>query len=359
VQDLAGNPIDPAHDEVTFTGFGVAQVTFLVDDTGDMNYAAGYRFKGSWDTNQYHAYDPGWGLGQLYDLYDDGTNGDAVAGDHIWTAMLDLVPDGGTNSWQWGVTQPSGEWIDGNWQFQVTDTTDFELTYITPAMTEQDVAVVFSVDMSAETVVDPLIICGNTSPLTWNWSPDNPDTLNDEGVNGDAAAGDDIWSITITFPTGTQKRVEYKFGNGGADNDLPYGTNRIFYIDDVTYSVSVPQVLTTDVFGVQTGVEEDGSPQASLPDEFVLLPSYPNPFNPETSISYRLDLKEPARVSLKIYNLLGQQVSSLVDEVQGSGAYQVIWDGHDDAGRTLSSGVYFVRLQVGEMGQTGKVVLTK
>ena len=157
MQDLAGNPIDPAHDEVTFTGFGVAQATFLVDDTGDLNYAAGYRIKGSWDTNQYHAYDPGWGLGQLYDLYDDGTNGDETAGDHIWTVMLDLVPDGGTNSWQWGVTQPSGEWIDGNWQFQVTDTTDFELTFVTPAMTEQDVAVVFSVNMSAETAVMPVI----------------------------------------------------------------------------------------------------------------------------------------------------------------------------------------------------------
>ncbi len=359
VQDLAGNPIDPAHDEVTFTGFGVAQVTFLVDDTGDINYATGFQFKGSWDTNQYHAYDPSWGLGQLYDLYDDGTNGDVTAGDHIWTAILDLVPDGGTNSWQWGVTQPGGEWIDGNWPFSVTDTTDFELTYETPALTEQDVPVIFSVDMSAETAVMPVIICGNTSPLTWTWSPDNPDTLNDDGLNGDAAAGDNVWTITLTFPTGSQKRVEYKYGNGGADNDLAYGVNRLFYIDDVTYSVGNPQVLPTDTFGVLTGVEDQDPAGGVLPTGFSLLPSYPNPFNPETVITYRIGLDQPAPVSLRIYNLLGQQVRTLSEGVQAAGQYQAVWDGRDDAGRALSSGIYFIRLQVGHEGQTRKLVLVR
>jgi len=359
VQDLAGNPIDPAHDEVTFTGFGVAQATFLVDDTGDMNYADGFKFKGSWDTNTYHAYDPGWGLGQLYDMYDDGTNGDQTAGDHIWTAVLDLVPDGGTNSWQWGVTQLSGDWIDGNWTFSVTDTTDFELIYETPAMTEQDVAVVFSVDMSGETAVMPVIICGNTSPLTWTWSVDNPDTLNDEGLSGDAAAGDDVWSITITFPTGSQKRVEYKFGNGGADNDLGYGVNRIFFIDDVAYSTSTPQVLPTDTFGILTSVEEWEPAGSVLPKGFSLLPNHPNPFNPETVITYRIGLDRPAPVSLRIYNLLGQQVRTLSDGVQAAGQYRAVWDGRDDAGRALSSGVYFARLQVGASGQTRKMMLVR
>lgn len=359
VQDLAGNPIDPAHDEVIFAGFGVAQATFIVDDTGDMNYADGFKFKGSWDTNQYHAYDPGWGLGQLYDMYDDGTNGDVTAGDHIWTAILDLVPDGGTNSWQWGVTKLNGDWIDGNWPFSVTDTTDLELTYAPPALTEQDVAAVFSVDMSAETAVLPVIICGDTEPLNWDWSVDNPDTLNDEGVNGDETAGDNIWTITLIFPTGSQKRVEYKFGNGGTDNDLPYGTNRIFYIDDVTYSVGNPQVLPTDTFGVLTGVEEWEPAGSVLPKGFSLLPNYPNPFNPDTFIEYHLNISTPTLVSLKVYNLLGQEVRTLVSAVQSCGEYKVLWDARDDANRSLSSGIYFLRLQVGQLGQTRKLVLTR
>jgi len=359
VQDLAGNGMDPAHDEATFTGFGVAQATFIVDDTGDMNYADGFKFKGSWDTNQYHAYDPGWGLGQLYDMYDDGTNGDATAGDHIWTAILDLVPDNGANSWQWGVTKLNGDWIDGNWPFSVTDTTDFELTYTPPALTEQDVAVIFSVDMSAETVVSPLIICGDTAPLTWNWSPDNPDTLNDEGLNGDDAAGDDVWSITITFPSGTRKRVEYKYGNGGQDNELEYGVNRVFFIDDDNHSVANPQVLPTDTFDVLTEVEPQWRDESVLPRKFALLPNYPNPFNPETAIGYRLNFTAPTLVSLKIYNLLGQEVRTLVCDVHTQGQYLVTWDGRDDAGKLLSSGIYFLRLQVGEMGQTRKLVLTR
>jgi hypothetical protein len=293
-------------------------------------------------------------------MYDDGTNGDEAAGDHIWTAVLNLVPDGGTNSWQWGVTKLSGDWIDGNWPFSVTDTADFQLTYAPPALTERDVAVVFSVDMSAlYEVLSPLIICGDTSPLTWNWGTENPDTLNDEAINGDAVAGDDIWSISVTFPTGTRKRVEYKFGNGGSDNDLPYGTNRVFYIDDVNYSVANPQVLPTDTFGVLTGVEELPGTGGQLPEGFSLLPNYPNPFNPETVIAYRVDLSDPAPVSLKVYNLLGQDVRTLVASVQGAGDYLAVWDGRDQSGRALASGIYFVRLQVGDAGQTRKVVLTK
>jgi len=359
VTDLAGNGIDPEYDEYVFNGFGVAQATFLVDDTGDMNYADGFKFKGSWDTNLYHAYDPGWGLGQLYDLYDDGTNGDQAAGDHIWTAVLDLVPDNGANTWQWGVTNLSGDWIDGNWQFQVVDTEPFELTYTPPALTEQDVPVVFSVDMSGETATMPVIICGNTSPLTWTWSVDNPDTLNDEGLNGDATAGDNIWTITLTFPTGSQKRVEYKFGNGGADNDLPFGTNRILFIDDVTYGVGNPQVLTTDTFGILTDVEEWDPVSSILPMGFSLLPNYPNPFNPETVITYRISLERPEPVSLRIYNLLGQQVRTLSEGVQAAGQHRIIWDGRDDAGRALSAGIYFARLQVGASGQTRKLVLVR
>jgi hypothetical protein len=357
VTDLAGNGVDPDHDEWVFNGFGVAPVTFVVVDTGDTNYADGYKFKGSWDTNQYHAYDPGWGLGQLYDMYDDGTNGDDMAGDHIWKRTLELVPDAAVNEWKWGITNLSGDqWLGGNWIFQVVDTTPQTLY---DQLTGKDVAVIFSVDMSAETVTSPVIICGDTAPLTWTWSPDNPDTLNDEGLNGDETAGDDIWSITITFPSGTDQRAEYKYGNGGVDNDLPYGTNRVFIIDDVTYSVGNPQVLATDTFGILTGIEEWDAATSKLPEGFTLLPNYPNPFNPETAIAYRLSVTEPTAVTLSVFNLLGQRVRTLAEGVQSHGEYQLVWDGRDDDGRSLSSGIYFLRLQVGQMGQTMKLVLVR
>ena len=73
-----------------------------------------------------------------------------------------------------------------------------------------------------------------------------------------------------------------------------------------------------------------------------LAPNAPNPFNPSTVISYRLDTDGPVR--LEIYNLLGQRIRTLVDEVQAAGAYRVHWDARDAAGRHMSTGIYFTRL---------------
>jgi hypothetical protein len=250
VEDMAGNYIHPDHDEATFTGFGIAAVTFIVDDSADSVWEFGFLFKGSWDTNTYHAYDASWGYGFLYDMYDDGTHGDDMSGDHIWKRTLDLVVDGGANTWEWGVTGLDSAWIDGNWQFQVVDQTAQELTYTTQEQANHDVPVVFSVDMTtADSVMLPLLVVGSVAPLSWDFDPANDDTLNDEGYNGDATSGDNIWSATITFPRGSSEWVEYKYGNGAFDNDLPAYVNRIHITDDDNYGVGNPQIRPTDLFG--------------------------------------------------------------------------------------------------------------
>ena len=74
-----------------------------------------------------------------------------------------------------------------------------------------------------------------------------------------------------------------------------------------------------------------------------LAPNVPNPFNPSTVIPYRLDTDGPVR--LEIYNLLGQRIRTLVNEVQAAGAYRVSWDAHDGRGGAVATGVYFIRLQ--------------
>jgi hypothetical protein len=100
-----------------------ASITFIVDDTDGGN-ATGFGLKGSWDTST-GVYDAAWSNGAEHSpFYDDGTNGDETAGDHIWTVTLELTPDGGTNTWEWGVNDSDGNWIDGNFQFTVTDATD-------------------------------------------------------------------------------------------------------------------------------------------------------------------------------------------------------------------------------------------
>ncbi len=103
-----------------------------------------------------------------------------------------------------------------------------------------------------------------------------------------------------------------------------------------------------------TGVEPGDAPQYAN----VLEPNYPNPFNPVTTIRY--GIKERAHVSLKIYNAAGQLVKTLVDEVQAPDAIEpVTWDGSNDAGQAVASGVYFYKLVTKNLSQTRKMVLLK
>jgi len=105
-----------------------------------------------------------------------------------------------------------------------------------------------------------------------------------------------------------------------------------------------------------TGVEEEPTP-GPLPGQFTLEQNYPNPFNSTTAISYRLSGVRPYHTTLKVYNVLGQEVRTLVDEEQPGGNYQVLWDGRDNSGKDVSSGVYFSRLKV--KGDRLKVVKTR
>ncbi len=93
------------------------------------------------------------------------------------------------------------------------------------------------------------------------------------------------------------------------------------------------------------------------PKKFELSQNFPNPFNPSTSIRY--SVKDQSKVTITIYNLLGQEVRTLVNEIQTPGFRQVIWNGKDDNGRAVSSGVYLYRLRAGDFVQSRKMLLMK
>jgi len=124
------------------------------------------------------------------------------------------------------------------------------------------------------------------------------------------------------------------------------GTSDGWYIDDVQISLK------------PTSVPEE---PISIPTCFALHQNYPNPFNPVTSIQYAVGSRQtrPLHTSLKIYNILGQEVRTLVDEPKLPGTYQVIWDGRDDEGNDLASGIYFYRLQTGDSTEAKKMLLLK
>ena len=105
---------------------------------------------------------------------------------------------------------------------------------------------------------------------------------------------------------------------------------------------------TLSDYAIITDVPEVGE----LPSSFRLYEAYPNPFNPSSTIRY--DLPRIARVTLKVYNVLGQEIATLVDELQAAGRRETVFDG---AG--LPSGVYFYRLQAGEFAGVKKFMLVK
>jgi len=94
-----------------------------------------------------------------------------------------------------------------------------------------------------------------------------------------------------------------------------------------------------------------------MPDEFSLYQNYPNPFNPVTQIKY--DLPEASHVQLFIYDILGREVTSLVNEVQDAGYRSITWHGTDEFGKNVGAGMYFYLIQAGDFRQVKKMVLLK
>jgi len=109
----------------------------------------------------------------------------------------------------------------------------------------------------------------------------------------------------------------------------------------------------------KTDVESEGDlvSEAQSPEDYALVRNYPNPFNPMTNIEYRLP--EDGAITLEIYNILGQKVRTLVDDFQFAGDYRVIWNGLDDFGSHVPSGIYITRLLGQDFLVTNKMTLLK
>jgi hypothetical protein len=128
--------------------------------------------------------------------------------------------------------------------------------------------------------------------------------------------------------------------------------NRIYV--NIHSEVYILGELRGNLMVVATGV----GPNTPSPLSNALKANYPNPFNPRTTIEYGIDRR--AHVSLKVYDASGQQVRTLVDRVQSPGEEQpVIWDGRNDNGESVASGVYYCTLVTGDFSQTRKMVFLK
>ena len=97
--------------------------------------------------------------------------------------------------------------------------------------------------------------------------------------------------------------------------------------------------------------------EPETPKAYRLRPNYPNPFNPETTIRY--DVAESGVVRLSVHALTGQHIRTLVDGERAAGSYSVVWDGRDDSGKVVASGVYLYRMVAGEFTAVRKLVLIR
>ncbi len=124
----------------------------------------------------------------------------------------------------------------------------------------------------------------------------------------------------------------------------------IFFTDSITgYAVGDGGVIVKYKYQIPDYVDHENN---LLITNFELNQNYPNPFNSSTTISY--NLSEPAKVSIKIYNLLGNQVATLVEEYRPIGSFNVVWNANNQ-----SSGVYYVQMIVSGRISTKKMILLK
>ena len=212
--------------------------------------------------------------------------------------------------------------------------------------------------------VSNTFIAGANPPLQWpdgGW-PDGDSTkvifMADDGTNGDETAGDNFWTMEVTFPIYSPLDIEYKYGanwglpsNGGAnDNEGGVGTNHHATIFPSFWSGdAVDDFGTFDTKDVVNGVEQVDS---GVPSKYELSQNYPNPFNPSTIINF--SIPQSGIVTLRVYNVLGQEVAELVNDVKSAGTYEVSFDASN-----LTTGMYVYTIQAGNYSATKKMLLVK
>ncbi len=173
--------------------------------------------------------------------------------------------------------------------------------------------------------------------------------LSAEDVELVAQAGDvDLYTSRV----GNEFRILLM---GRDSKPLPVGDN---LVNLKRGNLEMATVSLADSQGELVGAKPEYE-KGSRPTRFALGQNYPNPFNPSTSISYYVGTETAVRVSLRVYNLAGQLVKTLVDEEKAPGEHQVIWDGKNQQGDEVASGVYFYRLSVMNFSDSRRMVLLK
>jgi fibronectin type 3 domain-containing protein len=166
---------------------------------------------------------------------------------------------------------------------------------------------------------------------------------------------------TWAAPAATRNLSEYKIYRDGTELGT---TTALFYADlnvptgDYTYHVTA---IYSDTYesaaSNQVTVQHTDAPTPLVPTVTALSGNYPNPFNPSTDVKF--SLKEAADVQIDIFNIKGEKVKTLVNDHMEAAYHSVTWNGNDDQGRTVGSGIYFYKMRAGKYTSTKKMILMK
>ena len=109
---------------------------------------------------------------------------------------------------------------------------------------------------------------------------------------------------------------------------------------------------------INTSLEStDESISNTLPDKYEIYQNYPNPFNPETTIIYKIPKR--SNVTLKIYDILGREIKTLINREIESGTHEIKWNGTDNNGMKAANGIYLYKIQADGFSKTMKAILLK
>ncbi len=162
-----------------------------------------------------------------------------------------------------------------------------------------------------------------------------------EGISdGVPYIASDLYSATST-------NITFSGGVANLVVNLPAYGMAVYVIDVVQRTVVLPPLTSV------------GNNEPDVPKELALAQNYPNPFNPTTAIRTTIPANGGAHVTLRIFDILGKEVETLVDQQMNAGTYTMTWDGHNASGGQAGSGVYFYRLQTDGQTITKRMLLLR
>jgi len=256
---------------------------------------------------------------------------------HMGMPLYDVAFSDGQNGMaatQWGVLRTRDGGL--NWCYERTGMMGYlyGVHYHGEAVAVGAGGIIGTLELLVATLVQSFFAVAHHGHVTMDWQIES-----DDEIAGFKLLRESDGVTDVLPPDGLLDPSARHFTDDGASPGRDYTYTLVVVLADGSEIRSGPQAVS--VPAVATALEQN----------------WPNPFNPTTEIAY--SLSERGRVTLAVYDVLGRRVRTLVDRREDAGAHKARWNGLDDAGRSVPSGVYFYRMRAGRFVRTRKMVLIR